>query len=101
MLRLSIQTYNNLLLANFLNKLKTHSKFKTSVKFSPLPVKCKSFVVIKSPHVYGRSKEKYHLKSYSGIITFQYFRKKDLTSILHILKFFRYKEGLGFKFIFD
>jgi len=100
MLRLSIKTYNNLLLVNFFKKLKNHPKFKNSVKFIPLPVKCKSFVVKKSPHVFGRSKEKYYLKSYSGIVSFKQFRKKDYLILFYILNFFKYKEGLGLKFIY-
>ena len=66
-----IKTYNNFLFRNFFKKIKKQSQLKNLVKFTLLPSKRKSFVVKKSPHVFGRSKEKYYLKVYSGVISFK------------------------------
>ena len=98
MFSIYIKTYNNLLLKIFFKKIKKQSQLKNLVKFTLLPSKRKSFVVKKSPHVFGRSKEKYYLKTYLGVITLTVLRKKDLLTILKILKFFKNKEGLGLKF---
>ena len=99
MLRIDIKTYNFSVLFNFLKQLKSHSKFKIS--FSVLPSKRKSFIINKSPHIFGRSKEKYYLKKYLGSIHFKYLRKKDLLIFLLFLKSFKYKKNLGLKFIFS
>ena len=98
MLRIDIKTYNKLLLNKLLQQLKNNLKFKNLVYFTLLPCKRKNFVIKKSPHVFGRSKEKYYLNTYSCIITFKYLRKKDLIGIYKLLKFFNFKEGLGLKF---
>lgn len=100
MLRIHIKTYNYLLLQKFLQKLDSSKKFKLSVNYTFLPFKSKSFVVKKSPHVFGRSKEKYHLKTYLCVITVKYLRKKELLNFFSFLKFSKYKEGLGLKFFF-
>ena len=100
MLRLDIKTYNNLLLQEFLQQLKRNTKFKNLVHITSLPTKSKSFVVKKSPHVFGRSKEKYYLKVYSGIISLKFLRKKDLLFFFSVLESSKYKEGLGLKFNF-
>lgn len=100
MLRIDIKTYNFILLQEFLKKLNNESNLKFLVNFTLLPLKRKSFVVKKSPHVFGRSKEKYHLRTYSGIIIVQYLRKKDLLSFFIIFKSYIYTEGLGLKFTF-
>lgn len=99
MLKIYVKTYNNLLLTNLLNQLDNHLKIKTSINFTSLPSKQKSFAVKKSPHVFGRSKEKYYLKTYLGVITLRVLRKKDLLLTLNLLKSFKYKEGLGFKVV--
>ena len=99
MLKIYVKTYNNLLLINLLNQLNNHFKTKILVNFTSLPSKQKSFVVKKSPHVFGRSKEKYYLKTYLAVITLKVLRKKDLLLTLRLLKSFKYKEGLGFKFV--
>jgi len=74
--------------------------FKNLVHIISLPTKSKSFVVKKSPHVFGRSKEKYYLKVYSGVISFKSIRKKDLLSLFSLLESSKYREGLGLKFNF-
>ena len=99
MLRLYIKTYNSSLLNQLIYQFRNNLKFKNLVNFTLLPPKRKNFVVKKSPHVFGRSKEKYYLKTYSCVILFKYIRKKDLISILKMFRFFKYREGLGFKFI--
>jgi len=99
MLRIYIKTYNSLLLDQLIHQFKKNLKFKNLVSFTLLPSKRKNFVVKKSPHVFGRSKEKYYLKTYSCVILFKFLRKKDLISIFKIFSFCKYKEGLGFKFI--
>lgn len=100
MLRINVKTFNYLLLQKFLQKLDSSQNFKLSVNYIFLPSKCKSFVVKKSPHVFGRSKEKYYLKIYLCVITIKYFRKNDLFNFFSFLKFSSYKEGLGLKFTF-
>ena len=100
MLQISIKTHNSLLLKDLHNYLKISSKFSNLVSFTLLPAKYKSFVVKKSPHVFGRSKEKYYLKTYLAIITFKGVRKKDFLNIFSLLKSSKYKEGLGLKFSF-
>lgn len=100
MLRISIKTHNSLLLKDLFQYVKTDSKFQNLVSFTLLPAKYKSFVVKKSPHVFGRSKEKYYLKTYLAIITLKNGRKKDVLSIFSVLESSKYKEGLGLKFSF-
>lgn len=100
MLYLHIKTYNNSLLINFINTIKNHSKLKKWVNFVFLPSKRKTFIVRKSPHVFGRSKEKYYLKTYLASISFKCSRKKDILTIFLILKSLTFKEGLGLKFRF-
>ena len=99
MLRIYIKTYNSLLLNQLIQQFKNNLKFKNLVSFTLLPVKRKNFVVKKSPHVFGRSKEKYYLATYSCVILFKYIRKKDLIGIIRTFGLSKYKEGLGFKFI--
>jgi len=98
MLKIYIKTYNNFLLNNLLKHLNIKIKKKVSINYTVLPAKCKNFTVKKSPHVFGRSKEKYYLKTYLAVITFTTLRKKDLLNILKILKVFKNKESLGLKF---
>lgn len=100
MLRIGIKTYNHLLLQEFFKKLNSNPKFKTLVNLTLLPSKRKNFTVKKSPHVFGRAKEKYYLKTYLGVITLKYLRKKDLLIFFTLLKSSKYKEGLGLKFTF-
>ena len=100
MFQIRIQTYNNQLLNFFLKQLKIHPKLKNLVQFTLLPSKRKIFTVKKSPHVFGRSKEKYFLKTYSVVIKFDSLRKKDILFILSVFEASRYKEGLGLKFSF-
>jgi len=99
MLRLYIKTYNSSLLNQLIYQFRNNLKFKNLVSFTLLPPKRKNFVVKKSPHVFGRSKEKYYLKTYSCVILFKYIRKKDLVSLLKMFRLFKYREGLGFKFV--
>ena len=101
MLRIYIKTYNSLLLNQLIHQFRNNLKFKNLVSFTLLPSKRKNFVVKKSPHVFGRSKEKYYLKTYLSVVNFKFLRKRDLLTIFSILKFSKYKEGLGFKFIFS
>ena len=101
MFRLYIKTYNSLLLKEFLQQLTNHPKLKNLISYTLLPASYKYFTVKKSPHVFGRSKEKYYLKTYLGVISFKFLRKKDFLIIYSILKFSKYKEGLGLKFIFS
>ena len=100
MFSIYIKTYNNLLLKIFFKKIKKQSQLKNLVKFTLLPSKRKSFVVKKSPHVFGRSKEKYYLSVYQGVISFKSLRRKDLLVVESLLRTLNYKEGLGFKFVF-
>jgi len=100
MLRISIKTHNSLLLQELFKYLKTDSKFQNLVSFTFLPAKYKNFVVKKSPHVFGRSKEKYYLKTYLAIVTLKNVRKKDILNIFSLLKSSKYREGLGLKFSF-
>ena len=100
MLRIDIKTYNSFLLQEFLQQLKKNTKFKNLVYIISLPTKSKSFVVKKSPHVFGRSKEKYYLKVYSGTVSLKSIRKRDLLSFFLVLESSKYKEGLGLKFNF-
>lgn len=100
MLRINIKTYNYLLLKKFLQKLDNSKNFKLSVKYTLLPSKYKNFVVKKSPHVFGRSKEKYYLRTYLCVITIKDLRKKELLNFFSFLKSSKYKEGLGLKFTF-
>ena len=100
MFSIYIKTYNNLLLKIFFKKIKKQSQLKNLVKFTLLPSKRKSFVVKKSPHVFGRSKEKYYLSVYHGVISFKSLRRKDLLAVEFLLRTLNYKEGLGFKFVF-
>jgi ribosomal protein S10 len=100
MLRINIKTYNYLLLQKFLHKLNSFKNFKLSVNYIFLPSTYKSFVVKKSPHVFGRSKEKYYLKTYLCVVTVKYLRKKDLLNFFSFLKTSNHKEGLGLKFTF-
>ena len=100
MLSIHIKTYNYLLLQKFLQKLDNSKNFKLSVNYTCLPSKYKTFVVKKSPHVFGRSKEKYYLKTYLCIVTVKYLRKKELLNLFSFLKSSKYKEGLGLKFTF-
>ena len=100
MLRINIKTYNYLLLQNFLQKLNNFEKSKLSVNYTFLPSKYKTFVVKKSPHVFGRSKEKYYLRTYLCVVTVKHLRKNELLNFFSILKSSKYKEGLGLKFIF-
>ena len=101
MFRVYIKTYNSLLLKEFLQQLTNHPKLKNLISYTLLPVRYKYFTVKKSPHVFGRSKEKYYLKTYLGVVSFKFLRKKDSLIIYSILKFSKYKEGLGLKFIFS
>lgn len=98
MLRIYIKTYNHLILQKFLQQLNNNSKIKNLVKINLLPAKIKNFVVKKSPHVFGRSKEKYYLKVYSGTLILKSLRKKDILFVLLLVKSFKYKEELGLKF---
>ena len=100
MLRIDIKSYNRLLLNKLLQQFKNNLKIKNLVYFTLLPCKRKNFVVKKSPHVFGRSKEKYYLKVYSGIISLKFLRKKDLLFFFSVLESSKYKEGLGLKFNF-
>ena len=100
-MRLYIKTYNSLLLKEFLQQLQNHPKLKNVISYTLLPSQYKYFTVKKSPHVFGRSKEKYYLKTYLSVVNFKFLRKRDLLTIFSILKFSKYKEGLGFKFIFS
>ena len=97
MLRIDIKTYNNLVLQKFLQQLNNNSKLKNLAKINLLPAKVKNFVVKKSPHVFGRSKEKYYLKVYSGTVILKSLRKRDILLILLLFKSFKYKEELGLK----
>ena len=103
MLKIYIKTYNNFLLNNLINYINNIIVInnKIVVNYMVLPAKYKSFTIKKSPHVFGRSKEKYYLKTYLGVITLTYTRKKDLLNILKNLKVFTDKKcpGLGIKFI--
>jgi ribosomal protein S10 len=98
MLKIYIKTYNNLLFKEFTKQLNNSLKLKIPANFTSLPPRGKSFVVKKSPHVFGRSKEKYYLNTYSGVIILKSLRKKDLLFIVSLLKGWKYKEGLGLKF---
>jgi len=98
MLKIYVKTYNSFFFTNLIKFLSTQINSKSSLNYTVLPAKFKSFTVKKSPHVFGRSKEKYYLKTYLGVITLTVLRKKDLLTILKILKFFKNKEGLGLKF---
>ena len=100
MLRIDIKTYNSLLLNQLIKQLKTNPKFKNLVNFTLLPSTRKNFVIKKSPHVFGRSKEKYYLQTYLCVITFNLIRRKDKLDILKIFNIFKYREGLGLKFTF-
>ena len=101
MLYINIKTYNYLLLDEFIKQLNFESSLKILLKFTLLPLKRKNFVVKKSPHVFGRSKEKYFLNIYSGIIIIKYLRKKDFLNFLLLFKFYyKNREGLGLKFTF-
>ena len=100
MFRLYIKTYNSFLLKEFLQQLKSHPNFKNLISHTSLPSKYKYFTIKKSPHVFGRSKEKYYLKTYLSVVSFKFLRKKDLLVIFSIIKFSKYKEGLGLKFSF-
>jgi ribosomal protein S10 len=100
MLLIYIKTYNNFLLHSFFKKIKNQSQLKNIVQFTLLPSKRKSFVIKKSPHVFGRSKEKYYLSVYGGVIRFKSLRRKDLLFVESLVRTLNYKEGLGFKFIF-
>jgi len=100
-MRLYIKTYNSLLLKEFLQQLQNHPKLKNVTSYTWLPSQYKYFTVKKSPHVFGRSKEKYYLKTYLSVVNFKFLRKRDLLIIFSILKFSKYKEGLGLKFIFS
>lgn len=99
MLKIYIKTYNNSLLNNLLIYIQNIITKKTAISYIVLPAKYKNFTVKKSPHVFGRSKEKYYLKTYLSVITLTYTRKKDLLSLLKNLKVFTAKEcsGLGIK----
>jgi len=102
MLKIYIKTYNNFLFKNLIQYINiTTTNKKIAINHIVLPSKCKSFTVKKSPHVFGRSKEKYYLKTYLGVITLTYTRKKDLLNILNDLKVFTNKgcSGLGIKFV--
>jgi len=102
MLKIYIKTYNNSLLNNLIQYINiTTTNKKIAINYIALPPKCKNFTVKKSPHVFGRSKEKYYLKTYLGVITLTYTRKKDLLNILNDLKVFTNKgcPGLGLQFI--
>ena len=101
MLKIYIKTYNNFLLNNLLTYINNIINNKISINYIVLPAKYKNFTVKKSPHVFGRSKEKYFLKTYSGVITLTYTRKRDLLNLLKDLNIFINKEcpGLGFKFV--
>jgi len=83
MLRFRIKTFNKTSLYTFSNII---NNFKIPFSLIKLPVKSKVFVVKKSPHVFGRSKEKYYLKTYSCIIIFKFLRKQDLFRIIKIFK---------------
>jgi ribosomal protein S10 len=96
MLRINIKTYNYFLLEEFIKQL--NKEF--SLQFTLLPSKCKSFVVKKSPHVFGRSKEKYYLRTYSGIIIIKNLRKKDQLNFFLLFNSYIFIEGLGIKFTF-
>ncbi len=101
MLKIYIKTYNNLFFNILLKYLNITINNKIAINYIVLPAKFKSFTVKKSPHVFGRSKEKYYLKTYLGVITLTCKRKKNLLNILNDLKVFINKEcpGLGIKFI--
>jgi ribosomal protein S10 len=94
MFSIYIKTYNNFLINNFFKKIKTQSQLKNLVKFTLLPPKRKSFIVKKSPHVFGRSKEKYYLKVYYGVISFKDVRRKDFLFLYSLLETLNYKNFL-------
>ena len=100
MLQIHIKTYNHFLLKEFISQLNDKENFKFITNFVSLPPKGKNFTVKKSPHVFGRSKEKYFLRVYSGIITVNYLRKRDVLSFLLLIKSSTYIEALGLKFTF-
>ena len=97
MIRIDIKTYNHLVLQQFVQQLNNNPKLKSLVKINLLPAKVKNFVVKKSPHVFGRSKEKYYLKVYCGTISLKSLRKKDILFFLLLFKSLKYKEELGLK----
>lgn len=94
MIRIHLKSYNNQLIKLFFSSLKT-SKYKRSIKsLIFLPSTYQKFNVKKSPHVNGRSKENYTLKTFSGSCLLYPLRIKDLKFLLLFLKKLSF-EGLG------
>ena len=96
MIYIRIKGYNKNLLtkfSTFLNTLKITKSIKGPII---LPSKYKQFTVKTSPHVLGRSKENYLLRTFNVLFVLKVTRKKDQLFLLKLLKN-KHFEGLGLK----
>ena len=95
-LYIKFKAYNKLLINNFLTFLLNNKKAKLIKGPIKLPSTFKKYTIKKSPHVFGRSKENYFLKTSSVLVVFKVGRKQTLFKLLSELKSYNF-EGLGVK----
>jgi ribosomal protein S10 len=95
-LYIKFKAYNKLLIDKFLMFFLTDKKTKLIKGPIKLPSAFKKYTIKKSPHVFGRSKENYFLKTSSVLLVFKVDRKQNLFKLLNKLKAYNF-EGLGVK----
>lgn len=96
MIHIRIKGYNKNLLTKFSTFLKTLKLIKSIKGPVVLPSQYKHFTVKTSPHVFGRSKENYLLRTFNVLFILKVTRKKDQSSLFRLLKN-KHFEGLGLK----
>jgi ribosomal protein S10 len=95
-LYIKFKAYNKLLISKFLTFFLNNKKTKLIKGPIILPSTFKKYTIKKSPHVFGRSKENYFLKTSSVLLVFKVSRKQNLFKLLNELKVYNF-EGLGVK----
>jgi len=96
MIHIQIKGYNKNLLNKFSTFLKTIKQIKMIKGPVILPSKYKHFTVKTSPHVFGRAKENYLLRTFKALFILKVTRKKDQLFLLRLLQN-KHFEGLGLK----
>ncbi len=74
MIRIVFKSYDYKVLNIFLNYLKTSKVLTSEFKIVYLPTKTKKITLLRSPHVYKKSKDQYQEKIFKVLIQFS---KKD------------------------
>ena len=97
-LYIKFKAHNKFLIHNFVILFLNTFNKKIKLVKGPiaLPSTFKKFTIKKSPHVFGRSKENYCLKTCSMLLIFKVNRKQNLFKLVKQLKNYNFK-GLGVK----